>query len=72
MLFQHLYPVFSGLPDMDGKHHPSRSARHSRASSSGGAAHQADEDDDAYHFAKSLFDMKARLPSKAAELVLGP
>ena len=49
---------FTGLPDPDGKQPPSRSAKQSRASSSGAASHQADGDDDAYHFAKSLFDMK--------------
>ncbi|EIE22594.1 TPR-like protein [Coccomyxa subellipsoidea C-169] len=48
----------AGLPEPDGKHPPARSARQSRAGSSGAASHHADGDDDAYHFAKSLFDMK--------------
>ncbi len=51
----------AGLPEPDGKHPPARSARQSRAGSSGAASHHADGDDDAYHFAKSLFDMKVNM-----------
>jgi len=59
-----------GLPETEVRHTPSRSARHSRTSSSGTAANSVEEEDDTYQYAKSLFDMKVLSPLRYLATVL--